>query len=515
MKKTLDALDLLQARIINLRDVFEYEGSILNDEFINAYRALIFDLEDAENDKQISKQMADKYKELLDEFNYDTGNKIQELLTLNSNYQQDVEAADKKLENSLGIVGDVMQWQDDNDDKTALAEVQNLMGLFEQSYNDKGALNSVDALCKVGDAIKKGLEDKKISRKTAEELMKPLNEIKDNMFDEQLCDKKIREFKESLQSAMEKDGKEKGDQENTQPQSTNIITDAAVLARNIGKTAVNIAKGIKEANKKIDEKAEKAAAEYDKEQQREMRAADVVQSQADDKRKLDSDTQQQDKVADKQGVKKVMPETQKAKVGVKEEEITEEQALDNLYDLLNRYEQRYQENKDDGNRNKDLQKARVDAWDDFIKAYEKYKSKHIFTSPEMGIDFSRASFDTMNRERSIRTMRDILGRSMRSVANQEKTRMQPVMPEPQKPQDAKSKVGLLNVGVPLDKAKFKHKEKSELSPAEKGNRLKQGIVNVLNKSRDEKSQNRVKDDKEKQDAFVQMLRRKKLKGVVE
>ena len=32
---------------------------------------------------------------------------------------------------------------------------------------------------------------------------------------------------------------------------------------------------------------------------------------------------------------------------------------------------------------------------------------------------------------------------------------------------------------------------------------------------DEKSQNRIHDDKEKQDAFVQMLRRKKMKGLVD
>ena len=254
MQKTLEVLDLLHERIVRLRNVLEQEGTLLSDESVNAFNALRFDLEDAENDKQISKQMADKYSKLIDDFRHGPNEVIQELLKLNNNYEQDVEAADKKLEKSIGVVGDAMQWQDDNDDKTVLAEVQNLMGVFEQSYNDKGVLDSVDALCKVGDAIKKGLEEKKISRKTAEELMKPLVEIKDNMFDEQLCADKMRECNENLQQVLSKDGKEKSGKESKTDEKFTLKAKSVV-----GRLVEGAVKGQKTIAQKIDAKAKAKA----------------------------------------------------------------------------------------------------------------------------------------------------------------------------------------------------------------------------------------------------------------
>ena len=66
-------------------------------------------------------------------------------------------------------------------------------------------------------------------------------------------------------------------------------------------------------------------------QQREEKAKDIVQNSADDKRKLDAEVQQQDKVADKQNLKK--PEPQKPKT----EEKKEENNLEKLDSLVKKY----------------------------------------------------------------------------------------------------------------------------------------------------------------------------------
>lgn len=120
----------------------------------------------------------------------------------------------------------------------------------------------------------------------------------------------------------------------------------------------------------------------------------------------------------------------------------------------------------------------------------------------------------------VRLNGDLEKNPQREMKAKDKQGVQPVLPEKQKAKDVKSKVGLLNVGVPLDKVKFKQKEQEQsqeidAKPIDKSSKFKDGIVNVLNKQRDEKSHTKTKDDKEKQDAFVQMLHRKKMKGFIE
>ncbi len=304
MKRTLEVLDNLHQRIVHLRNVLEQEGTLYSDESMAAFNALRFELEDAESDAQkpLSKQMINQYWNLIDGFRYEPDETIQELLKLNNNYEQDVGVADKKLEKSLGSMGYSIYWQDNKDDKAVLQELQLQMNEFLQSYNSADPLKSVDALCKVGDAITQGLEEQKISRETAEEILKPLTEIKDNIFNTQSCNDKVSEFNKALQNALSKGGKEKDGVEKSEaakPQSKSIVEDAAVLGQNIGNAVKNIVNGIKEADK---QNIEKAVAKAEKKQQRDMTAKDIVQSQSDDKRKLPEELQQQDKVADRQNV---------------------------------------------------------------------------------------------------------------------------------------------------------------------------------------------------------------------
>ena len=98
MKRTLEVLDNLHQRIVQLRNVLEQEGTLYSDESMAAFNALRFELEDAESDgqKPLSKQMVNQYWNLIDRFRYEPDETVQELLKLNNNYEQDVDEADKK-----------------------------------------------------------------------------------------------------------------------------------------------------------------------------------------------------------------------------------------------------------------------------------------------------------------------------------------------------------------------------------------------------------------------------------
>ena len=251
----MEVFALLQQRLEDLQKVLGNDVSMAQEEVQNAFNALLFDLEDAVENKLISKDMLKQYDKVLKEFQQNPVEKIKELVKQNDEYLKKSTDADKKLEKSLDLNGNIMQWvENGKDDKAVLREVQTQMGLFEQSYNDKGALDSADALCKVGDAIRKGFEEKKISRKTAEELMKPLMEIKENMFDEQLCADKMREFNENLQQVLYKDGKEKGGKEIKTDEKFTLKAKSVV-----GRLVEGAVKGQKTIAQKIDAKAKAKA----------------------------------------------------------------------------------------------------------------------------------------------------------------------------------------------------------------------------------------------------------------
>lgn len=202
--------------------------------------------------------------------------------------------------------------------------------------------------------------------------------------------------------------------------------------------------------------------------QREMGAADVVQSAADDKRKLETELQQQDKVKDKQGIKKENIFAKDIKftnryhentVGRKKTNaliLAEFQRIDKMFDRTHPAEsfKKMMYAVRDANRNGLINKEQLEVY------------KNIFNQVKEHKNWERGIFD-------LSTELNIHMSEMRDA----------------------------------DKAKVKGHDKSS--------KFKDGVLKVLNKQRDEKSQTKNKDDKEKQDAFVEMLRRKKMKGLVE
>ena len=264
--KTLNMLDEIHGYISRMLDI----GDWYDDDYHRSFENLLDALEYAQQYQLLSKKMIQEYKEALQR---DSGKSLEDLMNINNRHTQDYEQASKKMSDSLDLEANITQWKDnEKDDVLELNNVRRLVDLFGRSYDDIDALNSVDDLCKVGEEIKKGLEEKKISRKTAEILMEPLRDIKDNIFNDDIVRGKIGEFNKSLQDVLSKDGMENGGAENTERGALGtIVHDSVTLGKNVGRAATNIINGLKGADKK---------------QEREMRAADVVQNPNDDKRKL-------------------------------------------------------------------------------------------------------------------------------------------------------------------------------------------------------------------------------------
>jgi len=411
MDKTLEAFDGIYEYIkIFEQAVQDGEG------YADAYSNIINFIDDLLERKEISERMAQKYFEIMNELHDYPSEMVKELKTLTNDYTDKAEDADKKLNVALDWSGNAAEYVDkQNDSKPTLDLLNNLISQYDKEYNELGELESVDALCRVGNEIRTALDENKLSRKTADDLMKPLQEIKDNIFDEKLHEDKIKEFMDVLADAMSRQDekspieKPKG-KDGAEIKSMGTNAGQSVVG-NLVETAVNAQKTIA---KTIDEKAKAKAAEHDKKQQREMSAKDIVQSAADDKRKLESELQQQDKTADKQGQKKESPEQQKAqdtdsKFGVLSDKVKysqQEQALDNLRDLLNNYSEIYHS----------VPESRLDAWDKFINAYNRYI--HQYPESELrNAEFNRAAFNVTNRDESIKFMKQAIGHAQFSLAN--------------------------------------------------------------------------------------------------
>ena len=340
--KTLEILDVIGTNISIMRHV----GGFYGDDALRAYKNLADALEDAKNFHLLSQDMIQEYIRVLQdvhEGNMDFDDGFNRLAFINETQTDDYNVAKKKMANSLDMDGNLVELVDKQDDsKSYLNTISELMQVYQSAYDRFGEMDSVDQLCAVGNAIKDGVEQNKLSKQSAEELMKPLQEINDYFFNESAQEDAVRRFYDLLQDKLSKEDEKgsKGKDDNTQKNTENgangnIINDGVVLGQNIGRAVKNIVKGIKEAEEK---NIEKAVSKAEKEQKRDMTARDVVQSPTDDKRKLEEELQQQDKVADKQDVKK--QEAQKTDKP-KEEKTDKEQALENMRRLLQEYKDVY------------------------------------------------------------------------------------------------------------------------------------------------------------------------------
>ena len=255
MKNTLQALDDILYFINKFEEVFEEEGSWLGDGVFNMFFRISEEVQDMQAAGLISKDMAQEYQNTLvamrdNEMN--AGEGIQKLKEINTRQTEDCEKADKKISEAFSI-----NWENDKSDvkdsKKVLEHIGDLMRFYENSYEQNGALESVDMFCDIANGIKEAVKDKMISEKTAKALMEPLEDIRKNIFNDNVQKKGIQEFNKVLQEKVSNTN----DKESQQTTLDSIINGIASMGskkedeRNMQKT--DVAKTDGEAKKALEE----------------------------------------------------------------------------------------------------------------------------------------------------------------------------------------------------------------------------------------------------------------------
>lgn len=237
---------------INSGDQFEAMGAEMN---------LRDAIEKAYDDGIISENMHNDYLQLLDGYERDElPERLEEKTNENINI---VEQADDKIAKSL----DLGERADENvehnvDSKTDLQYIKDVMNQYWHERDDKeGVLSAVDKFTEIGDAIKKSLEEKKISRMTAAELMEPLREIKDNMCDINRENDALDRFDEILDKKLARED-ERDSQNQQQDQQYNNTGGVLGKALNI------LAKRLERTEPKTNAKTDAVAEEHDGQQKK-------------------------------------------------------------------------------------------------------------------------------------------------------------------------------------------------------------------------------------------------------
>lgn len=260
--KTVEVLEEIHNLIakfkefINSGDQFEAIGAEMN---------LRDAIEKAYDDGIISENMHNDYLQLLDGYERDElPERLEEKTDENINI---VEQADDQIAKSL----DLGERADDNaehnvDSKTDLQYIKDVMNQYWHERDEKeGVLSAVDKFTEIGDAIKKALEEKKISRMTAVELMEPLREIKDNMCDIDKQNAALDRFEEIINNKLAReDERDSQSQQQDQQQANESILGSAGTV--IGRTIKGVTEALKTIHDKTEEQAQRAADEYDRQQ---------------------------------------------------------------------------------------------------------------------------------------------------------------------------------------------------------------------------------------------------------
>jgi len=199
------------------KDTLQYSG--VNKMFEYLPSDLKFDVEKGFISKDMSKEYLDALAEMQDNIRepYAAGKaRFYKLLEINKKQTEDCEKADKKLKEAFQV-----KWENEDkdtkeeskdikDSKKELEHINDLMRFYETSYTNSDALESVDGLAELVNGIKEAAENKFISESTAKTLIKPLQEIKDNIFNDEIHKQKMEEFSDVLQQKISNGEEEKG-----------------------------------------------------------------------------------------------------------------------------------------------------------------------------------------------------------------------------------------------------------------------------------------------------------------
>ena len=501
MNKTLEAFDDIYAYIE------KFEGALQEGEdYGYAYGQIIDIINDLLEHNEISERVAQKYFEIMNELKNHPYDMVDELKTLTNSYIDKSEDADKKLKDALDWHANTAEYVDkQNDSKPTQNLLNDLISKYDNEYYQLGELESVDALCVIGTEVKKALDENKISRKTADALMESLQEMGDNLFNKDLHDEKIKELRGFLTGEL---SNEKGKE-----------AEASVVGRGVQRVTDAIANGIQ---KHKDKQAPHVPKEDKKDdrfsgfnlgmrpKEHEEKAKDIVQNSADDKRKLDAEVQQQDKAADKQNLKKQEPQ-----VPQKPKEKEPENNLEKLDSLVKKYGDAYARigsvvDPEHGDELLQIKNEIAATIDEITR--KKEVSPEVAGQMREGLNYMVAnSLHAGRHTDGLRRIGEITGREieLKSKTHGREKQLSQFQHGAQyqgfgqeKPMRSQHRDGDYlgfgrRVGRDMDAGFKEHKE---LSGAEKTNKFKDAIVNVLNKREAEQHAAQMKEKEAKDNA---------------
>ncbi|MBO4745844.1 MAG: hypothetical protein J5613_02115, partial [Alphaproteobacteria bacterium] len=286
-------------------------------------------INDAHEDRIISDDMYNAYDELF-QTELRTGFlNVEALYNITVKNYEKVKGANDKMAESLNWDSNLPQEDEVKNSKDVLQELLGAMDMYHTAFSERNnMLDAQEEFCRVGKIIKRELPKNKINEETAKELMKPLQIMKNNMFDPRKQEEAYDAFKsiiiQELARENEKEGPEQSKEGQEQAREGVLSSAGTVLGRAITSTV----KALKKINDKIEEGAKRAANEFDKEQ-----ATHAQQAQGA------VPTEELAKQQRKEDVSQESEETLKHEDAAQKQQgpKTKEEALANLREALDKY----------------------------------------------------------------------------------------------------------------------------------------------------------------------------------
>ena len=360
--RTIEELEHFRRLIVDLDNASDFDDTM--DVLIRLKKAI----NDALEDKLISEQMYRDYQEVFDNHRHGMGLHPQDLQEIVSRHLNQVDDVIDQMTKSITLDTNAVETQEKEDSEEYLQAIKDAMERYANAYaagEQNGALSAVDEFSEIGDTIKKAVSENKLTPVTADELIGPLQKMKDNLFDKAKQNEAYDQFQQIITEKMSRQ-KEKQNQ-NAEEKTDN--TTGSVL----GNIIDGVARGLSAINQKFEERAKAAADEHDEQQAQQSQAPSAPQESTLEKKQQNRDVysvKPKDLMAREDKVQKKDPQT-------KEEALWK---LKDLWSELNRARQDWVENQtvDRLKKSNDLwtkfhEALRNPLLEDFVQEYDSVK----------------------------------------------------------------------------------------------------------------------------------------------
>ena len=364
--RTIEELEHFRRLIVDLDNASDFDDTM--DVLIRLTKAI----NDALEDKLISEQMYRDYQEVFDNHRRGMGLHPQDLQEIVSRHLNQVDDVIEQMTKSITLDTNAVETQEKEDSEEYLQAIKDAMERYANAYaagEQNGALSAVDEFSEIGDTIKKAVSENKLTPVTADELIGPLQKMKDNLFDKAKQNEAYDQFQQIITEKMSRQ-KEKQNQ-NAEEKTDN--TTGSVL----GNIIDGVARGLSAINQKIEERAKAAADGHDEQQAQQSQAPSAPQESTLEKKQQNRDVysvKPKDLMAREDKVQKKDPQT-------KEEALWK---LNDLWSELNRARQDWVENQtvDRLKKSNDLwtkfhEALRNPLLEDFVQEYDSVKGSLV------------------------------------------------------------------------------------------------------------------------------------------